>query len=86
MSQYLSQPEYLVPSALAIELLFLFRQTIQFYEHTVFFPPLAGERGTLASLMHAIFFWSPRVTSSVYVPEFKSFYLKSHLWEAIAWW
>ncbi|KAK8846755.1 hypothetical protein IAR55_005843 [Kwoniella newhampshirensis] len=81
----LSTSKTLVASSLAIEILFLFSHVLQFYDHTYYFPPPGGDKGTLASLLHALFFWLPTFTLTFRLPEASGLF-GSDLWSASAWW
>ncbi|WWC87213.1 uncharacterized protein L201_002100 [Kwoniella dendrophila CBS 6074] len=81
----LSTPQHLVLTSLSIELLFLLSHVSQFYDHTYYFPPAPGDKGTINSLLNVAFFWLPTATLKFRLPEFRSFGL-TDIYSAIAWW
>ncbi|WWC67669.1 uncharacterized protein I206_101580 [Kwoniella pini CBS 10737] len=81
----LSTPQHIVLASLSIEFLFLLSHVLQFYDHTYYFPPGPGDRGTIASLLSIGFFWLPSATFKFRLPEFMSFGL-ADVWSAVAWW
>jgi len=85
LRDYLSYPEHLITSAIAFELLFLLRHVVQFYEHTLFFPPVGGAKGSFYSLLHSLFGWAPRTSLTLTLPEFRSIYT-GDFWAAFSWW
>ncbi|KAK1926409.1 hypothetical protein DB88DRAFT_481707 [Papiliotrema laurentii] len=83
---HLSRPEHLVTTAVAVELIFLLAHVVQFYDHTVFFPPPGGENGTFASLLHGLLFWLPSFALTFRLPDLHSLKPSSEVWPALAWW
>lgn len=83
--QYLSKPEHLITTAIAVELVFLLSQVLQFYEHTLFFPPVGGSKGDFYSLLHSVFGWAPVSTLTIKLPEIRSLF-SGEVWSAISWW
>jgi hypothetical protein len=83
--QFFSKPEHLITSSIAIELLLIFRNLLQFYDHTLFFPPVGGAKGDFYSLLNTLFGWAPRTTLNLRYPEFRSM-LAGNVWTAISWW
>ncbi|WVF70078.1 hypothetical protein IAT40_004865 [Kwoniella sp. CBS 6097] len=81
----LSTPQKLVTASLALELVFLLTHVIQFYDHTYYFPPAPGESGTIASLLHILFFWLPSAILKFRLPELRAF-RAGDVWSAVAWW
>nr|XP_031861908.1 uncharacterized protein CI109_002738 [Kwoniella shandongensis]KAA5528980.1 hypothetical protein CI109_002738 [Kwoniella shandongensis] len=81
----LSTSKTLVVSALSLELVLLFSHVLQFYDHTYYFPPPGGDRGTLASLLRVLFFWLPTSTLTFRLPELGGVF-GSDVWSATAWW
>ncbi|OXB37269.1 hypothetical protein J007_02968 [Cryptococcus neoformans] len=81
----ISTPQALTITALSAELLFLFGHVLPFYNYTYFFPPIPGKTGTLSSLVHSLFSWSPTFSWTLRLPEASGF-VSSELWGAIAWW
>ena len=73
-------------TSIAIELLFLLCHVVQFYDHTLFFPPAGGETGTIALLLRGIFFWLPSSSFTFRLPESRSLSMDASVWSAIAWW
>ena len=86
VSQYLSQPEYLVTSAVIVELLFLLGHVVQSYDHTVYFPPPGSDKGTISSLLRSLFFWLPTFSLTFRLPEMNAFKSGTDIWPAVAWW
>ncbi|WVQ97807.1 hypothetical protein IAU59_004922 [Kwoniella sp. CBS 9459] len=81
----LSTPQKLVTTSLSLELAFLLIHVVQFYDHTYYFPPPPGESGTIASLLHILFFWLPSAVFKFRLPEFAAF-RAGDVWSAVAWW
>ncbi|WVQ84043.1 hypothetical protein IAT38_006188 [Cryptococcus sp. DSM 104549] len=81
----LSIPNHLVTGSLLIESISIFSHMVQWYKHTIYFPPPASESGALPSLGHALFFWAPTVTLDVSWPEVKGLG-DGDIWTALAWW
>ncbi|WRT65035.1 uncharacterized protein IL334_001977 [Kwoniella shivajii] len=81
----LSTPPNLVLTSLSLELVVLLIHLVQFYDHTYYFPPASGDKGTVASLLNIAFFWLPSATLKFRLPEFRSFGL-GDVWSAVAWW
>lgn len=73
-------------AAVGLELVFLLCHVVQFYDHAIFFPPPGGEKGTIASLLHSLFFWLPSLSANIRTPELHALRPSSDLWPAIAWW
>lgn len=85
LDEAISTPQALTITALSAELLFLLGHVLPFYNYTYFFPPIPGKSGTLSSLVHSLFSWSPTFSWTVRLPEASGF-VSNELWGAIAWW
>ncbi|ORX34370.1 hypothetical protein BD324DRAFT_653148 [Kockovaella imperatae] len=86
LREYLSNPEHIVASALAVELAFLFAHVLQFYDHTIFFPPPGGASGTFPSLFHSLFFWMPKFHLDMRIPDAIGLGYRAEIWPAVSWW
>lgn len=84
--KFLSDPKHLLASSLGVELAFLLAHVIQFYDHTIFFPPPGGDNGTISSLLHTLFFWLPTFTLNVRLPEWNALRPSANVWPAATWW
>lgn len=84
--QVLSNPSGLIPAAIGIEELALYIHVASFGHKVVHFPPLSTDRGSMASLLRAIFFWAPSVSWRFSYPQLSSFSSSSEFWPALTWW
>ncbi|EIW68709.1 hypothetical protein TREMEDRAFT_44531 [Tremella mesenterica DSM 1558] len=82
----LSTPEHIVLAAISLELVALFFHVVQFYDHTIWFPPPPGSKGTVASLLHSAFGWAPSLQVKVRWPDVHSFKRSGELYSAVVWW
>ncbi|KAL7418538.1 hypothetical protein Q5752_006996 [Cryptotrichosporon argae] len=82
---HLSTPNAIIQGSLAVEMIMLFRHVVQFYNHTIFFPPSSND-GPLAALVHAIFFWVPEMSMTISLPEAHSLAPSTDLWPALITW
>ncbi|ORY26899.1 hypothetical protein BCR39DRAFT_540018 [Naematelia encephala] len=83
---FLSAPDHLLSTAVSIELVFLLAHVVQWYDHTLFFPPVGGEKGSITSLLHSLLFWLPSVQWTVPWPEITLDKWRSHVVPAVLWW